>query len=812
MRIDARQLRALGESLVTDRLVVFPVRHHSPACAWQLRQLFAAMRPSTVLVEGPRAFTPLVPLLVDPAAQAPLAVYACAAQDPEGGDDSARARRAAYYPFCDYSPELVALREAAARGIPSRFIDLDFDEQCMFDDDGDDEGCSLLDERHYRRSAQLDALARQLGCRDHEELWEHLFEVDGPGLALVEHVARVAAWCELARLDTTPDALAADGTLAREAEMAHHVREALARRPGDAGPVLVVVGGFHAVAIAALQGSPRPRPAIGAGAWTTEVVAPIRYSFERLDRLNGYAAGMTSPAWHQALWEQMSRRAKAGRAASPDVRREAAMALLQEVAAELRERHGLALPTPAVAAAYGQALQLAALRGRTAPARSDVLDAVTSCFVKGEADTEGAIVLAVARKQLSGTRMGTVPRGAPVPPLVGDVGQRLRRARLKIDEPRSRRLVLELYRRPEHRASSRLLHGLALLAVPFATRLSGPDFARGTGLERVQETWEYQYTVATEAALVEASTHGPTLPLAVADRFSRRLDRMEADGLLQGADAATMLLAQACLLGLHDHVPRITGLLRTTIAKDPAFPSVVAAATSLGLLWESREPLDARALDDLPALLHAAWARALFLGHGLRGQECPPRELATALASLRELLGSSAGQGLDAALYWQMLEALQRHDSAEVRGAAMGLRFSSGCLDATDLADAVEGHFNGTIPNADAVGFLDGLLLTAREAAWQQPRLLAAVDRLLAGWTEADFLAQLPGLRLAFATMTPRETDRIADAVAALHGGAGLGRLVMRELDAATMQEHLDASQAVAGLLAADGLGHWVAP
>ena len=109
-----------------------------------------------------------------------------------------------------------------------------------------------------RTAARFSSLAERLGCRDHEDLWERLFEASP--LPLEEHVARMAAYCRLARLDYTDDDLRVEGTLQREAEMACHVRAALdSRKPGD-GPVLVVVGGFHAVVLPDLLAGPPETP------------------------------------------------------------------------------------------------------------------------------------------------------------------------------------------------------------------------------------------------------------------------------------------------------------------------------------------------------------------------------------------------------------------------------------------------------------------------------------------------------------------------------------------------------------------------
>lgn len=825
------ELRALAARLHTPELIVYPVRHHSPACAWQLQRLLAALPrpPSAILVEGPRRFTPLIEALTHPEARLPLAIYAWAVERPGAGGEPRR--HAAYYPFCEHSPEWVALRAARTLGVPARFIDLDFGEQCLSERAAADDApavttpaparattpdaVSLLDEHHYRRSATLRALGERLGCRDHEELWEHLFEVPATTRTPAEHLAALDTWCRLARLDSREEALRTDGTLAREAEMAWHIRSALAERSADAGPVLAVVGGFHAVVLPELVAGATARPQLDSRVFSEEDCALIRYDSERLDRLNGYAAGMPAPAWQLRLWQGLQQRARAGHGEIADlgakVRDEAALLLLFEIAATLRERHKLHLPLPSLQAAHTQLRRLHRLRGRAAAAHTDLLDAVQSCFVQGEIDGAGAPVLAEARRACCGREAGRVPPGTARPPLLQDVLNRARRQRLKLDEDEPRRAVLDLYRRPEHRVSSRLLHGLMLLGVPFAQRTAGPDFVHGRGLERLQEHWEYRYSAATEAALVEASVYGPTLPLAVAARFNEQIERSREARETLDARSAVARLAQACVLGLHEQVPRLGGLLREAIHADTAFESLAAAAGHLGLLAAAREPLEARNLDDLPGLLQAAYSRALYLGQAPLALSDDGSGALQALARLRELLASEAGQALDASLFTALLAALHReHPQPLLRGAAAGLLHADGQLDADALAASLHGHLDGLLAPREAVAFLRGLLHSAREVAWQQPAVLETLDSLLGGWDMPTFLAALPELRLAFATMTPRETERIARAVAGRHEVADLGPLLQRGTSPEQVQRQLAASHSLATLLAADGLGAWL--
>jgi hypothetical protein len=801
------EVRDLAARLVTDELVIVPVRHHSPACAAAVETAFTRHRPSRVLIEGPRSFTDLVPLLAHPEARYPLAVYTWSRPTRNTAAEGLLTGGGAggYYPFCDYSPELVAARLAHETRIPVTFCDLEVGEQAaaasakVLPGDG-----SLQREGAYEHSHALTALAARLGCRDHEDLWELLFEADPAPVDLDEHLARMTAYCLLARGDQTDADLDREGTRHREAEMTWHVAQALAdRRTGD-GPVLVVLGGFHAVALPALLADPPDRPTFERGP-ADEGSALVRYAFDRLDRLNGYASGMTSPGWHQRIWEDR-RRGK-----PPDqARRVASLTVLLDVADRLRSRHHTPVPTPTLAAAQQQLLLLTGLRGHPAPLRSDLLDAVTSCLVQGEADVEGRLVRHTTSLVLTGDRVGVVPPGAGTPALVRDTLERLRLLRLDTDATEPKNLTLDLYRNPAHRRTSRALHGLRLLGVPFADHVAGPDFVRGSGLARLQERWSYLWSPVTEGVLAERSLLGSTLPEAVQSRFGKLLEEATGEGRVPGSVEAASLLAQGAVVGLHDRLDPVVAIVREALAAETSFVSAVAATGSLALLEEGREPLEATRLTSLPELVAAGYARCLYLAADLHGDEQPADDVATSLSRLRELLASPSGAALDAEPYWERIEHLRRHhDKTLVRGAASGLASTAGRLSLEDLARDIAGHLASSMPPAEAAGFVRGLFATARETVWQASGLVEQLDGRLTGWDQSTFLTALPDLRLAFADLTPRETDRVAELVAALHGGRRPDVAVRRDIDEHTIAVHAAASQLVVEALERDGLAGW---
>jgi hypothetical protein len=132
------RLDHLLSSLVTPRCVYFPIRHHSPACSWHLGKLIRELQPTAVLIEGPASFTPFIPTILDPGTKPPVAIYTHYIdvdrklyKPAEKELDLGPARFAAYYPFCDYSPELTALRAGREVGAALKFIDLDYADQIL---------------------------------------------------------------------------------------------------------------------------------------------------------------------------------------------------------------------------------------------------------------------------------------------------------------------------------------------------------------------------------------------------------------------------------------------------------------------------------------------------------------------------------------------------------------------------------------------------------------------------------------------------------------------------------------------------------
>ncbi|OYO29818.1 DUF5682 family protein [Janthinobacterium sp. PC23-8] len=808
-------LAAARGKLHANGLYFAPLRHHSPACAFALQAMLRELRPAAVLIEGPDAFNDMLPLLLDERTRPPVALLCQASEQDE---DGAARTRSAFFPFCDYSPEWVALRAGTEVGARLAFIDLPWQARGNRDSrqPEDGEARSLMAERYLAHSSYLNALARGAGCRDQDELWDHLFESRSRAALLDWRTlfGDVFAYCAMARLDYEPAVLEGEGSLPRERHMAAHI----ARWRGQVdGPIVVVTGGFHTSALIDLLEQARPLS-------NTPAAAPswlIRYSFERLDALNGYGAGMPAPAYYQAVWEALQRPGPGG-----EHHLVVAVDQLTQLAQHSRER-GLQerISTAEVQAALLQAARLAALRGHAGPGRQDLLDAMRSCFVKGAIDDGTQGLLIDVRRQMTGSRLGDVPPSAGSPPLVEDARAQARRHGLRLDDGEKRLARLDLYRKDRHRRRSQYFQLMQYLDTDLARWQGGPDFLTGSRLELLFEEWSYAWTPLVEARLIELSGDGATLLEVALARLLREEQALGAAGRARSAGSASALLVRACVIGLHERLPGLLDLLSHHLDDDGDFASVVACGHALVTLWRAREPLGVREHPGVLHLMRRVWPAALFLLPNLADVDEPAESAQVGqLLALREfgraarsaLSGEEAGLAFEAADLHRQLDSLARRpDGAPgICGAASALLFLDGAWSETQLSQLLEQRFGAGATPQDAVRFLSGLMAVAPELLPTQPGLRRSFNRLVGSWDEANFIRYLPDLRLAFTGLKPQETGELAEALALLNGAAP---------DALQAQIHYDVSEsemlaggrlnaALAACLERDALGGWLNP
>lgn len=724
-----------------------PIRHHSPGCSAALTALLDEVRPTVVLIEGPREYTALLPALADERTRPPIAVLSVTSSP--GEDD-----RSAFYPLADFSPEWVALRWGASAGATVDFIDQSWAEQR----DDDDPGAlvrTLQAEHHLARSAAIARLAADLGCRDHDEVWEHLFEVRTPERLAQwrDYFAEALAWAGLARLECDRAMLDGDGTHAREAVMAAMIAR---HRGASAGPIVVVTGAFHTPALLeALDDTAEGRWVTGRNPGALDVARPawlIRYDHTRLDGLRGYGAGMPAPGFWQRVWNR-----------SP------AIEVLLDVATELRA-HGEQLSSAEVAAAAEHAVRLAELRGRAWPGRTDLSDAMLSCFVRDDAGLSGPLGRAIDAV-FGGTALGDVPPGIASPPLVTEARATASRLRFVVDDGVTRTVSLDTARMPRAVQRREFLATMRFVGSGFARQTGGADLVGGTGLGQLFEEWEYAWTPLVEAALIAISHEGGTLSEVRRRRITQRL----ADA--SSAASVTAVLAELVAMGATDELPAVLGALQASYDADSSLNSMVTSLHRVvGLLTESGRLALGEHAGDLRPLVASGLASAAYLVGPLADvAEADAAEACRAVLSLRDLLRRLREGDVPADLEAPARELTRlrgRPTSARLHGCLVAMAYTDGEIDVDALAASVSAHLH---PGADPerlAGYLLGLLQAAPDLILHSPDLLDALNDRLAELDAASFFGILPDLRQAFTWLRPAETAQLAGEIARRTGAA----------------------------------------
>lgn len=758
----------------TPGLFVVGVRHHSPGCARLVAHTVRTVRPRHVLIEGPADMNArLDELLLGHAL--PVALFT-------SYRDAAR-NHASWTPFCEYSPEWVALTEGRAAGARVRFMDLPAWHEAFA-------GVrNRFADGERRCIGAVEALCTRLDIEGLDALWDHLFE--GP-LAPEALAARLGPYFEALREEDPVSPRDA----AREAFMREHVEAALS----DGGPVVVVTGGYHAPVLARVEARPGasfPEPPRAAGARTDLVP----YSFRRLDSFTGYESGMPSPAWYQALWEH-------GPEAVGD-------RMLQAAVEALRAR-GQPVSAADLVAVDALARGLARLRGHAFPSRTDLLDALAAGLVKGaleaplpwtgrgvpSADTDP--LLAEVLRAFSGERRGRLSPSTPRPPLVGDVEETLARLGL-VPGARPRRLRLALHEAPDLE-KSRALHRLRVLQVPGFRREAGPALPTEAVLH---EDWTLSAVEDRDSAVVEASAFGPTLAQAAAGRLEEALLGAEGD-----LGRLALLLAESLFVGAPALGERVLAQVTAGVGREPELTRLGTALAQLLSLWRHDVLLGSAGSAQLGAVVSAGFARGLWLLESVQGAAAPADagQLRAVVALRDTIRHAGAALGLDAEAARGVLERRRDAEQAPpaLRGAALGALWSLGQLaDGGGEAEAAVRALRKAALPATLGDYLAGLFALGREQVVRTPALTGALDALLGDLPHDAFLVALPSLRLAFSFFPPAEKLAVARGVLALHNRdpGGARALVQARVDPQLVAAGSALEAKVDAVLARHGLG-----
>ncbi len=744
--------REVAEAVISDRDVVwFPIRHYSPRAAVLLADLLRTLKPAAVLVEAPDDATTHVEALAHPDTVFPVALVS-AYEDRKNRfgcngvltpDAQTPARFRSWFPVIDGTPEAVAFRVGTEVGALVRCIDASLLAMIPTDFFPRNRSVAAVGDGGLAEGAWLEAVRRKAGAPSFDAFWQRAFEAVPRQLDEWRRDVLAFAWC--VRHDGDPARFDVDGTTIREAHMRFHV-DAVRKRVS--GPVVVVVGALHAVALPFLKGrKARFKPDVTA----RTMLGP--FSFRALQRLYDMEP---RPVWTARVADALALGGDAG---------DAADRLVVEITRAARARGQVASTADAVAGAVA-VRRLAAQRGSVSPTVYDLRDGVAMALVKGDAGSASGPIDAAIEDVLVGRTIGRVWEGAGRPALLQDFATQLRAFRLDTSgAPKTVRC--ETGRRPEHRERSAFLHQCRRADLPVFADVHpvwrGPDVGTGRDLHLLGETWAWTYREEVDATLLELSDRGDTLQAVASD-----LVRDDAMAVVGDAAGLAVVLLDAARMRLMDRLTDLLNAVREAALTETDVVRLVATLSTLTALHDHHDALPTLGDGRLAGVVEVIYRRAVIRVPSLATVD----DLAVGLAmkAVHELTRFALcfdGRPLAREPLVAGLTVLADDLGARpgIRGVALGGLFGLGAARERRVVQALQGLIAGPTPS-DAGPFLEGLFLSARGLLLQGSVLLCAVDEALGSLSWEAFTALLPDLRRAFTAFTPSEIHAIGGRVA----------------------------------------------
>jgi hypothetical protein len=747
-------------------IVFFPVRHHSPAAARLLKDYLERIKPQAILIEGPSDFNDRLGELNLPH-RLPIAIYSYLQAETIG-------RRGAFYPFCVYSPEWQALKIGFEQQILVEFIDRPWAELA----------CDALSNQRYgdgslAQNPYVTVLSQKLGVEDFDDLWDTLFEID-PHLSLTDYFERCHRLCFHLR---THSDLPLQRDRFREEFMVAQIRRVQAHlsvknslessdfqnspispiSPTSSTQIVVITGGFHSYAIFSqlhnLPFEPLDTPHDRSDFSQSfpplnllqQGIALTPYTYDRLDSLTGYDAGMTNPGFYHQVWLDRSQEFPKNQThPHPSYQK-----LLAQVVVNLRDQKQQGVSAADLIAVDSMAKALANLRNHPEVWRQDVIDGIIGALVKEEV-IQGELhpLLAAVYQVFRGNDRGHLAAGTPLPPLVLEIQAQIDRYGIHL-ESTIRYLNLDLHQ-PEDLAKSQFLHQLQTLNISGYRRMAGTDFVQRDDLSDLWEQWEIRWSPEFEANCIEAAVYGSTVLEAVTYCLLE-----QTKGIDRSADQAALILLEACLMGLTDLSDTLADRLQTIVRQDSDFLQVSRALGHLLYIYRYDTVLGHIRSETTATLLTETFQRSLWLLETLGFISENPQPYLHGLKTGLEVFDRCPQLFADARI--ELLEILHRistdrDQQSSIRGGAIGAQWHLGAMETEQILTILQ-----SFAQPEQLGeFLSGLFTLAREIIQRYPQLPQAIDRFILSYSDQQFLEALPTLRLAFSHFPPREKHQIA--------------------------------------------------
>ena len=747
--------------IIKENIKFFPVRHHSPACAFHLKKIIDEFKPETILIEGPSDANFLMEYMIDENTTAPFCIYSSYI-------DKNWEKCRSYYPFLDYSPEFVAIKKSHELKINCSFIDMPFASIIENSENNKNKKPISIydkDNNKFNVNDYTSRLTKKSGLRSFAELWERDFEINGILKNSEDFIKNVFALGYYMRLIENEDI----ETKNREYFMAKNIKECIDKKIDR---ILVITGSFHVNGIIDklkdFENIEREFNKLKKYNIQNSSNYLIPYSFEEADQRKGYIAGIEYPAFYNNIWKKLNEDL------IENAYTETVKSFIVKAAGINRDYYNVNIPD--CINAYYMAINLAKLRGKNNAGVYELIDAVKSAFVKGEISLENTGNIELMMKLLSGIANGKVSSKSIVPPVVLDFRNICKTHRIRIDKTETTELTLDIIKDKNHFEKSKFFHKMRFLDIGFCKLIKGPDYIEKTDKNLAREIWKYKYNSQVEALLIDKSVYGTSVEELclnfIKDKLKSRLNGEEISKLIIEStvmglynflidnynEIENIILSDNDFVSLCKaldnfsyliNIEKINGNInkdRENIFSNVDIISKIKSLSKLGFILAAQNMESIKNLDEENALKYSVYIKNLFI-YTLENEDLDCREIF--YGSIDSMTQNTFG-------------------SSHIYAVCLSIKYKLGKIGAKEFASIIS-NFLETAETESIAYFLNGVFLIARDILFINNDLINEIDKIVKNIEENKFMEILPNLRFAFTNLTPTETERLSLIIAKLY-------------------------------------------
>lgn len=738
-----------------NKVVFFPVRHHSVGCSYHLLKVINEYNPQAILIEGPDNTNHLLENLIHEENKTPLCIYYSYFDKKKLLSDEGN-KYTCYYPMLSYSPEYIAIKEAKKRNIHASFIDLSYEKTLIASKEGkglrvNNKKSTYNNDDYMLHSTYNKLLFKNAKVQDFHEFWEKYFEIDAKYIDTETFIRNMLTYCYITRMNSSEVTLLEDGCIKREEYMAHNIKKAM----DEYDRVLVVTGGFHTYGLLELLNEDSQKKKVESkykkDMSEFSKAYLMAYSYEASDQLLGYKSGMPYSSFYKKIWDNITK----------EKNFENVVKYYIAKTSRKMKKSNLASSTDDAINALVLAKGLSDIRNKREPGVNELIEGVSTTFIKGEKNEISSEPVRILEKMMIGNKIGEINTMVDKPPLFIDFLKIAGSFKLELNNTINHTKILDLSKE-KHIQMSYFFHRMSYLNCTYSFMTKGPNVAKSSNMHLKRETWTYRYSEEVIRRLIELSVHGGSV-IEVA------MELLKDEGKNAKADSykTSNILLKSVVMGINKEMLKLVKEVEDAIFLDNEYINIINALKqihfTLEILTNEEDKMTVR------RLLNACYKKSVNLLDSIKDiDENSESEFLNALIDQNYI---SDYDMLDKNIFIDKIKSCKDSISNSILfGAVVGILYGNDEIKQEDIINNINSYIRASgEERRKLASFLRGLFTTGRDVMLFDTNMIVLLDDYIKKIDDENFIEILPELRYAFSIFMPREIDKIAKSVGSMY-------------------------------------------